>query len=520
MLVDDEPIEREGLNLILSRNRSNFEVVAEAQNGKEAVERALSFKPDLIFMDIKMPEFDGIEAIRKIIPELPDTKFIMISAFDTFEYAREAMKFGIKEYLLKPSKVIDVLKAFDRMVEEIKNEKKQVTETMQINRRLERVHSLIERDFIVSLIMEHVHEFDQGDWDEWFGLELEHKKGFATVFSFESDNLHPEREEKSCWYRILKQVLHEQSPSCFIGPLTGFQVAVLVLITDHEKRDDEIKQNFVRTILHQAQKQLKGCELYAGIGMNVSNVHHFSTSYKEAVYALELVHSHPSAKYLVYNERLKQRRKDLIPFEIEKELVEAVKKGDIQKGLQMFESYFQSIQQTTDFQVKLVQKAIEDFFIVLTRSMKDLGFDGDIQVGLGQFETTMQMKEVAKSQLIKITEQLGEWRANGMRALLLQAKEYIDHNYQKSISLEEVAEEIGISSYYLSKLFKDRFQVTFMEYLKNARIQKAVELLLDGNKPLKEIALNVGYKDPNYFSTAFKKEIGMSPREYRHKYQQ
>lgn len=306
----------------------------------------------------------------------------------------------------------------------------------------------------------------------------------------------------------------------FYRPLTGFQVAVLVLITDHEKRDDEIKQNFVRTILHQAQKQLKGCELYAGIGMNVSNVHHFSTSYKEAVYALELVHSHPSAKYLVYNERLKQRRKDLIPFEIEKELVEAVKKGDIQKGLQMFESYFQSIQQTTDFQVKLVQKAIEDFFIVLTRSMKDLGFDGDIQVGLGQFETTMQMKEVAKSQLIKITEQLGEWRANGMRALLLQAKEYIDHNYQKSISLEEVAEEIGISSYYLSKLFKDRFQVTFMEYLKNARIQKAVELLLDGNKPLKEIALNVGYKDPNYFSTAFKKEIGMSPREYRHKYQQ
>nr|WP_275980355.1 response regulator [Halalkalibacter alkaliphilus] len=519
MLVDDEPIEREGISLMLSKNRSNFEVVAEAQNGKEAVERALTSRPDLIFMDIKMPEFDGIEAIRKIVPELPNTKFIMVSAYDTFEYAREAMKFGIKEYLLKPSKVIEVLEAFDRTVEEIESEKKRVTETKQVNRRLERVHSLIERDFIVSLIMDHVHEFDQGEWDEWLGLELEHKKGFAAVFSFESDKLHPDREEKSRWYRILKQVLHEQSrPSCFIGPLTGFQVPVLVLFTEHEKEDDEIRQDFVRVILHQVQKKIEECRLYAGVGMVVSNVNHFSNSYKEAIYALELVLSHRSATYLVYNERLKQKRKELIPFEVEKELVEAVKKGDMQKGLQMFESYFQSVQQAADFQVKLVQKALEDFFIVLTRSMKELGFDGHIQVGLGQLETTMQIKEVARSQLINITEQLGEWRANGIRALLLQAKEYIDSNYHKAISLEQVAQEIGLSSYYLSKLFKERFQVTFMEYLKNARMQKAIELLLGGNMPLKEIALNVGYKDPNYFSTAFKKEIGVSPREYRNKY--
>ncbi len=518
MLVDDEPIEREGISLMLRKNRSNFEVVAEAQNGKEAMERALLYKPDLIFMDIKMPEFDGIEAIRKIVPDLPNTKFIMVSAFDTFDYAREAMKFGIKEYLLKPSKVSEVVEAFDRMVVDIESEEQRVIERKQVNRRLERVHSLIERDFIVSLIMDHVHEFDQGEWDEWLGLELEQKKGFATVFSFESDRLLPDREEKSRWYRLLKQVLHEQSLSCFIGPLTGFQVPVLVLFADHEK--SEIRHEFVRAVLHQVQKKLEQCRLYAGVGMVVSNVNHFSNSYKEAIYALEFVHSHQSASYLVYNEQLKQRRKDLIPFEVEKELVEAVKKGDLQKGLQMFESYFQSIQQSTDFQVKPVQKAMEDFFIVLTRSMKELGFDEDIQVGLGKLETTMQIKEVAKSHLITISERMGKWRANGMHALLLQAKEYIDSNYQKSISLEEVAEEIGISSYYLSKLFKDRFQVTFMEYLKNTRIQKATELLLDGNKPLKEIAFDVGYKDPNYFSTAFKKEIGMSPREYRNKYHQ
>ncbi|WP_147803319.1 response regulator [Alkalicoccus halolimnae] len=518
MLVDDEPIEREGISFILHKNRSNFQVVAEAGNGKEAVEGALVWKPDLIFMDIKMPEFDGIEAIRQITARLPETKFIMVSAFDTFDYAREAMKFGIKEYLLKPSKVSDVLQAFDRMVEELESEKQREWDTEQMNRRLERAHSFVERDFIVSLIMDHVHEFEHGEWKELLGLELDDKKGFAAVFSFESDDLHPDREEKSSWYKILKNVLQEEHPDCFTGPLTGFQVPVLVLFKDEGQDDEEKRQEFVRKILHQVQKKLEKSRLYAGAGSVVTNIKQFSDSYKEAIYVLELVHNNPGAAYSVYNERLKKKRKEMIPFEIERELVEAVKKGDTARGLQVFETYFQSIMQAADFQENLVQKAIEDFFIVLSRSLNELGVEPDIQVGLGQLETTMQIKESAKSKLINITEHLGEWRANGMRALLLQAKEYVDSNYHKAVSLEEAAEKIGISSYYLSKLFKERFEITFMDYLKTTRIQKAVELMRDGNMPLKEVALNVGYKDPNYFSTAFKKEMGMSPREYRSKY--
>lgn len=186
MLVDDEPIEREGLKLMLSRNRSNFEITAEAENGKDAVELAIVHKPDLVFMDIKMPELDGIEAIKRIYASAPMIKYIMVSAFDTFDYAREAMKFGIKEYLLKPSKVSEVLAAFDGMVAEIEKEKREVRNRQEIHHRLERVSSVIENEFIVSLIMDYVHEFNQEEWDEW--LDLEQKKGFVTVFSFESED--------------------------------------------------------------------------------------------------------------------------------------------------------------------------------------------------------------------------------------------------------------------------------------------------------------------------------------------
>jgi len=519
MLVDDEPIEREGICFLLQKHRSNFEVVGEAGTGKEAVEGALLWKPDLVFMDIKMPEFDGIEAISQIVPILPETKFIMVSAFDTFDYAREAMKFGIKEYLLKPSKVKDLLEAYDRMAEEIEAENQRIAETEQMNRRLGRAHSFVERDFIVSLIMDHVSEFTEGEWEELLGLQFADKRGFAVVFSFESDALHPTREEKSRWYKILKQVLQEEYPACFVGPLTGFQVPVLVLFSAQGGNEEELRQKFVRKVIHSVQIELEKSRVYAGVGSVVTDVHQFFDSYNDAIYALELVHDHQSAAYSVSTERLKKKRKELVPFEIERELIEAVKKGDTAKGLRVFETYFQSVEHAAYFQVNLVQKAMEDFFIVLSRALNELGVDPDIQGSLGKLASTMQLKEATKAQLIHITDHVGEWRENGMGALLLQAKKYVDTNYHKPVSLEEVAETIGISYYYLSKLFHDQFAITFMEYLKTTRIQQAIKLMLGGNMALKEVALSVGYKDPNYFSTAFKKETGMSPREYRSKYQ-
>ncbi|MBM7571645.1 response regulator [Aquibacillus albus] len=516
MLVDDEPIEREGLGLILRKKRSNVEIVAEAENGKQAVELALKYEPDLIFMDIKMPEFDGIVAVNKILDELPNTKCIMVSAYDTFEYAREAMKFGIKEYLLKPNKISEVLEAYDRMVDEIESERKKDMERIEKDNRLERVSSMVEMEFIVSLMMDYVHDFSAEDWHEWLNFDV--KQGFVAVFSFESKRMQPDRAEKSEWYRVLKQALQAQHDHCLVGPLTGFQIPAFILV-ENEPIDNEMREAFARSMIHKVQNQLKGCRLFAGVGTVVSDLKHFSHSYEEAIYALELVHNHSSAAYMAYNHQLKEKRKELIPFEIEKELVEAVKKGDQQKGLQRFNAYYQLISKASDYKVAVIKKAMENLLVILTRTMRELGLEDDFPLSFEGLETSMQIKEATKKQLSQMTERLWEWRTNGVEGLLNQAKDYIDSNYYKQISLEEVADKVGLSSYYLSKLFKERYQVTFIDYLTNTRLQKAKELLLDGTIPLKEIALNIGYKDPNYFSRVFKKDTGFSPSEYRGKYQ-
>ncbi len=503
MLVDDEAIEREGIRMILERNRCNAEIVAEAKNGKEAVEFATIHHPDIIFMDIKMPEFDGLVAIEKILPRLPETKCVMVSAFDTFQYAKRAMKFGIKEYLLKPSKVSEVLEAYDRMVAEL-------SEKNDVNKRLEQASSLVEMEFILTLMMDHVHEFSTEDWTKW--LDVENTKGFVAVFSFQSESHRPDREQKSNWYRTLKDGLSRLPYLTFAGPLTGYQVPVLV------KYDKLTLDQFARDVIQDIQRDLRDCQLCVGVGTVIADLQDFSRSYQEALYALEQVQSHPAAKYQVFNKQLAEKRNERIYFEEEKELLEAIKKGDSQQGTYVFDRYFQSVQQDANYQVQIIQKTIENFFIVLTRMTKELGLDRNIQMSFDQFETATQIKEAAKAHLQRVIMQIREWRSTGVRGLLLQAKDYIEAHYQRNITLEEIAEEVGLSSYYLSKLFKEHFQITFVEYVTHTRLTKAKDLLLDDRISLKEIALTIGYKDPNYFSRVFKKETGLSPSEYRKQY--
>ncbi|WP_416147523.1 response regulator [Salipaludibacillus sp. HK11] len=518
MLVDDEPIEREGLRLLLERNRGNVEVVAEAENGQEAIDLALIYKPDVIFMDIKMPEVNGVNAVKEILSALPMTKCIMMTAFDTFEYAREVMKQGVKEYLLKPSKRPEVLAAFDRMVDEIEEDQKIEAEKVELIQRLEKVGSFVESKFIISLMMDYVQDSSMDEWSEW--LDLDGEKGCVVVFSFESDQSHPSSTEKAEWYEVLKDSIHGHMHQSLVGPLIRFHVPVFILYERDVGGEQPVREDDVRKIIHLFQSKVPSCKLFAGVGTVISEFTQFSRSYGEATYALELVYNQPSASYMIYDKRIKQKRNELLPFEKEKALLEAVKQGHLQKGMRLFDSYFQSINEACDDHLHTVKRSMEEFFIVLTRKMRELGIEDNIQLQFQQLETPMQVKESAKVYLADVINRIGTWRLNDMKGVLEKAKDYIDSHYHRSVTLEEVAEEVDLSFYYLSKLFKDRFQLTFSEYLTQVRMEKAKDFLLDYTIPLKEIAIDIGYKDPNYFSRVFKRETGLNPSEYREKLKQ
>src|SRR5699024_10406317 len=122
--AENELIERKAMRKFIENNFTDITVVGEAVNGRKAIELAETIKPDIIFMDIKMPGINGLEAIEEISGKYPAIKFILVSAYDSFDSAKQAMQFGIKDYILKPAKKEEIVKASLRFQQQITSERK------------------------------------------------------------------------------------------------------------------------------------------------------------------------------------------------------------------------------------------------------------------------------------------------------------------------------------------------------------------------------------------------------------
>lgn len=123
LIVDDERVERMALRQIIEQGIENIKIVGEAENGRRAIQLAEELQPDLILMDIQMPETDGLAAIREISKRCPAIQYIIVSAYDTFEYARRALRLGVKDYLLKPSRIDTIIETVLNVTNRIREEK-------------------------------------------------------------------------------------------------------------------------------------------------------------------------------------------------------------------------------------------------------------------------------------------------------------------------------------------------------------------------------------------------------------
>lgn len=153
LVVDDEVLERKALTKIIQSSKLDVTVIGEASNGRIAIEMASEQPPDIIFMDIKMPGVDGVEAVKVIKQFAPDIRFIMVSAFNTFEYAKEVMQQGVKEYVLKPSYSEEILASLKRVIDEINIERRREEENQSLRENLSRAVSIAQKEWESSLLV-------------------------------------------------------------------------------------------------------------------------------------------------------------------------------------------------------------------------------------------------------------------------------------------------------------------------------------------------------------------------------
>ena len=516
--MDDELLERKALTKMINSSLDCVTVVGEASNGRKAIEMVDRLQPDIVLMDIKMPGINGIEAVKVIRKRSPSIRFIMVSAFNTFEHAKEVMQQGVKEYVLKPSRQQDILDSIQRVSMEIFEERKQLAEQKNLRENLERAVTIAQKEWFSSLLLNQVQNISFDEWGRLLGVEI--ISGYIMIFTIQP------KETKLVDATIIQQVYSTiekilnnivLNRTFMIGPAISTHLPVLFLC----KQESENKHitGTIQKIINQFTIQYKLANIPAdvkiGIGSNYKQARELIKSYYEALSASKQIINSSNLHYM-YS---RKNKNDTVlvendVFELEKKLVEAVQQGDLNDVLLMLDSFIDKLEKKEN-EGETVVRAFEALFILISKMLHELGISHETYPLLKDFNDKYIMYERVRAYVISVVQDVQIWRNRYGKGMMHQAKKFIESNYANHMTLEIVADHVGISPYYFSKLFKDRYGLTFIDYLTEIRIQKAKEEMLHSTKNLKEICYAIGYKDPNYFSRVFKKHTGLSPSEYR-----
>lgn len=485
LIVDDELIERKGLNKILTKEFKDILEIELAFNGKNAIEKAKSFKPDIIFMDIKMPGINGIEAMKIIKQDLKDVNVVIISAFDSFKYAQAAINNNAYEYLLKPVKRKDILNCVRRLMkfhdEKIKEkEKKEFLKNANI-KSLE----VIKENIIEYITNNNISKIKQL---KNIGLDIiSYNSGVSGII--EVDNNKEIRE-------FISNYLDENYNKCILKNLNNY---ILFFFEDENKEYKKEFRNLYKTILNKFDRELK---IEFGKYESIDSIY---TTYKN------------NLRNLYGDEIIKDEY--IYPINLENELIEKINLSILNESLEILNKIFIWIDKYIKNDSKK-KRYLTELEILINRTLYDKLDETKILKPIeirDEFKENelMIIKKEMKDKLTKnINRALDESNSN-VEEVINKAKIFISNNYMKDITLDLVASEMCISPYYFSKLFKKEAGINFIEYLTNERINNAKYMIRNTNKSIKQISSEIGYNDPNYFSRVFKKHTGYSPSKYK-----
>lgn len=531
VLVDDEILTREAIGENTPWEEAGFTLAGTAENGRDAISVIESVRPELVITDITMPVMDGLDLSRYIKENYPSTSVIIISGYNEFEYAKRAISYGVMEYLLKPftpDELIDVLKkARDNLSKRITEEEQ--IETLKAEQEINK--SRLQKLFVKELLEGKTSSRNLISQMENFGMSAVYNYQ-AVVFIAINNAMgfyKSQRQNNDDTDELLNFAIAN-----IIGELIEGKDGILQFIGTDEKGiyvfSADTKELLVEKIKKIGRVFIDSVQKYLEVGISiivgdiVENIADWSTSYASARSATKnaFLQSEESFIFSEECENQSNAENEVLLTAYADNIIDFLKQGNKEKIHSICEELFCELR-NGNLERNDILFRIQNIAFAILMQLKSI-LDPVMQLHAQNhdfFQNMQHCRHISEleqqfiSFLDYIHEQLLVGFMSSNQKLAFQAREYIEKNFNREdLSLNDVCSFLGMSPSYFSVVYKNETGETFIETMTRVRMERAKLLLLDATKKNYEIAEQVGFADPHYFGSVFKKYTGMTPTEY------
>ncbi|NQX71306.1 response regulator [Paenibacillus alba] len=523
LLVDDEINILRNLQSVIPWENIGIEIVGTAENGAKALELVDRLRPDLVVSDISMPIMDGITFVQKLRERGIPSECVMLTGYQSFEYARSLMRYGVKEYMMKPVDYDELERVIRRtaasiLEKELKAKQEQRVRNSAVNLVYEKnLHDLL---LDCSSVDIHLTLDEEGK-----KLDLDRAKYLLLLVDLEHYaqlSLGWDEKERKLWnfaiYNVLSEVLCSENRNYTVLQMREGEWCLLIEQAGDKLADEDINRagSWAELIRESVRSSIK-LDVHVSIYVEWIPISGLGNAYKRVHWESSLSPASVTYVAAAQGQGAAQIQLDML-WKLTEDMVTGLKQCSRMKTEEAMQALNTHLKIIPDSSLLRVRQIIHYFVLNLIREMREVNMltqseEDAIWVKLNQ---CIRVKDVLLVMNEMVSQCLVVFVSKKTSVVLMEsAQAYIHEHMSKDIGIDELASTLGISNSYFSLLFKQHFGVTFVEYLTKLRMETAKAMLETKERRVAQVSKSVGYLDGRYFMKLFHRYTGMTPTEYR-----
>lgn len=498
MIIDDEPIVRAGIRQLIPWSNYNFEVCAEGVDGKDGLKKLLEYSPDLVLVDVKMPGMNGLELIKEAKKQDFEGKFIILTGYSDFEFAKTAVSLGVRAYLLKP---IDE--------DELRENVEEVLAELEAKKNLDDYYTLSElkaRQAVLRRLLQPLEDKESLRREiKLYGMDFKYNVFCVAIISRKNE---AEGQEVPLDSEKIEQI--QKGLKNVDSVIVDNNLVLICKGSSYTQLKEQLLKNNGRM-----QREYND-SFFISLGHDVSYWEDINFSYECAKLLTDYKFLYKDMEAVCIDD-LKAtyiNGKDNFADSI-CELIEIGDKDSIKKTFrELKELYKSKVMKETEIKVQVIHNMVL-IFAMLEKKYPDKSTDfPDFDTAIDRFKKSDSLEELIQLVTVYSVEVADKIGITTTDNIVKRVLAYMERNYAQDLKLEDIAKLFSYNSAYLGKVFKKTTGYSFNNVLNYIRIENAKRLLLETDLKIYRISEQVGYSNTDYFYTKFRKYVGVSPKEF------